>query len=197
MRSIEKVCVFCASSSKVDARYLEDADMLGRLLARNRIHVISGGGSSGLMGRLADSVLAEGGSITGIIPGFMKKMDWAHNGLTELIEVNDMHERKRLMIKDVDAIVALPGGVGTLEELTEVITLKQLGQLLVPIIIINTAGYYNHLIDFFEQMIRGNFMRHKHKDIWKVVNRPEDVISAIKHSVPWDKSSINQASFED
>lgn len=149
MKSINKVCVFCASSPKVDKKYLHDAELLGFEFARNKIHVIYGGGAVGLMGKLANSVLAGGGMITGIIPEFMKQMKWAHQGIPELIEVKDMHERKNLMIKEVDAVVALPGGVGTLEELTEVITLKQLGQFFAPIIILNTDGFYNHLIGFF------------------------------------------------
>jgi hypothetical protein len=197
MRSINKVCIFCASSPKVDKKYLHDAELLGCELARNKIHVIYGGGAVGLMGKLADSILAERGRITGIIPGFMKQMKWAHQGIPELIEVNDMHERKNLMIKDVDAVVALPGGVGTLEELTEVITLKQLGQFYAPVIILNTDGFYNHLIGFFEKMIDENFMRKIHKDIWKVVQQPSDVIPSILNSAPWDRNAIQFAAVED
>jgi uncharacterized protein (TIGR00730 family) len=197
MKSINKVCVFCASSSKVDKKYFLDAELLGREFARNKIHVFYGGGAVGLMGKLADSVISEGGMITGVIPSFMKQMEWAHYGLPELIEVQDMHERKNLMINGVDAVVALPGGVGTLEELTEVITLKQLGQFFAPVIIVNTDGFYNHLIDFFEKMIRENFMRQVHKDIWKVVDKPSDVLQAIQNSIPWDRSAIQYAAVED
>ncbi len=197
MKSINKICVFCASSAKIDNKYFDDAEILGKELARNQIHVIYGGGAVGLMGRLADSVLSEGGRITGVIPGFMRKMDWAHPNITELIEVKDMHKRKNLMIKGVDAVVALPGGIGTLEELTEVITLKQLGQLYVPIIIVNTNEFFNPLIDFFEKMIHENFMRHSHKDMWRVVEHPTDVISAILHSIHGDDSPIQYAAIEE
>jgi uncharacterized protein (TIGR00730 family) len=197
MRSIKKVCVFCASSPKVDKKYFHDTELLGREFARNKIHVVYGGGAVGLMGELADSIISEGGMITGIIPGFMKQMKWAHKGLPRLIEVENMNERKNLMISGVDAVVALPGGVGTLEELTEVITLKQLGQFVAPIIIVNTDGFYAHLIGFFEKMMEENFMRQSHKDIWKVVEKPSDVLSAINNSVPWDYSAINFAAVED
>ena len=197
MKPINKVCVFCASSPKVDKKYLIDAELLGREFARNKIHVVYGGGEVGLMGKLADSIIAERGMITGVIPGFMKQMKWANHRIPELIEVKDMHERKNLMIKGVDAVVALPGGVGTLEELTEVITLKQLGQFFAPIIIINTDGFYAHLIGFFEKMIEENFMRQIHKDIWKVVDKPSDVLPAIYNSIPWDRNAIKFAAVED
>lgn len=197
MKSLGKVCVFCASSPKVDKKYLLDAELMGREFARNKIHVVYGGGAVGLMGKLADSIMEEGGMITGIIPGFMRQMKWAHNRIPELIEVADMQERKNLMIKGVDAVVALPGGVGTLEELTEVITLKQLGQFFAPVIIVNTNGFYDHLLDFFEKMIEENFMRNLHKDIWKVVKKPSDVLTAINNSVPWDASAIKHAAVEE
>ena len=197
MKPIKKVCVFCASSPKVDKKYLHDAELLGSEFARNKIHVIYGGGAAGLMGKLADTIIAEGGMITGIIPGFMKEMKWANHNIPELVVVKNMQERKNLMIREVDAVVALPGGVGTLEELTEVITLKQLGQFIEPIIIVNTGGFYNHLIDFFGKMIDENFMRQLHKDIWQVVDKPSDVIPAIHNSIPWDRNAIKYAAVDD
>ncbi len=197
MKSIKKVCVFCASSPKVDTKYLHDAEFLGREFASNNIHVVYGGGAVGLMGKLADSVISERGMITGVIPRFMMQMKWAHQGIPELIEVKNMHERKDLLIKGVDAVVALPGGVGTLEELTEVISLKQLGQFYAPVIILNTDGFYSHLIDFFEKMMQENFMRKIHKDIWKVVKQPSDVLPEIYNSIPWDRNAIQFAAVED
>ena len=193
MKPIKKVCVFCASSPKVDEKYFRDAKLLGYEFARNKIHVVYGGGSAGLMGKLADTIISEKGMITGVIPGFMKQMKWADHRIPELIVVKNMHERKNLMIKGVDAVVALPGGVGTLEELTEIITLKQLGQFIEPIIILNTDGFYTHLIDFFEKMIDENFMRQLHKDIWQVVDKPSDVLPAIHNSIPWDRNAIRYA----
>jgi uncharacterized protein (TIGR00730 family) len=197
MNPIKKVCIFCASSAKVGNKYLRDAEILGREMARNGIDVVYGAGAAGLMGRLANAVLAEGGRITGIIPEFMSKMQWAHNHLSELVEVKDMRERKDLMIREADAVIALPGGVGTLEELTEVITLKQLGQFFAPVIIVNTDGFYNHLIEFFDKMIGEQFMRQRHKDIWVVVGGPLEVISAIHRSEPWDDKAIHFAAIHD
>jgi uncharacterized protein (TIGR00730 family) len=107
-----------------------------------------------------------------------------------------MHQRKSLMIKDVDAVIALPGGVGTLEELTEVITLKQLGQFFSPIVILNTAGFYNHLDEFFHKMMEERFMRPQHKEIWQMVDTPVEVIPAIRNAPPWDGSAIKYAAVE-
>ncbi len=197
MLQIKKVCVFCASSPQIDEVYFKDAEILGKILLENNIHVVYGGGAVGLMGRIADTFLSGGGKITGIIPGFMKEMNWAHLGVKEMVEVKTMHERKEQMIRSVDAIIALPGGVGTLEELTEVITLKQLGQFLAPIVILNTAGYYTHLNAFFQKMMEERFMRDLHKEIWQMVDSPEQVIPAIINAPPWDGSAIKYAAVED
>ena len=197
MDFIRKVCVFCASSPGIDEVYFKDAELLGGIFVANNIHVVYGGGAAGLMGHLANTIISGGGEITGIIPQFMKKMNWSHPEVADMIEVETMHQRKNMMILDVDAVVALPGGVGTLEELTEVITLKQLGQFLAPIIILNTAGYYNHLNEFFQKMMEERFMRHMHKEIWQIVEYPSEVIDAIKKSPPWDASAIKFAAVED
>jgi len=197
MNQIKKVCVFCASSPGIDKIYFRDAELLGKIFLKNNIHVVYGGGGSGLMGHLADTIISGGGGITGIIPQFMKKMHWSHPGVMDMIEVDTMHQRKKMMILNVDAVVALPGGVGTLEELTEVITLKQLGQFLSPIVILNTAGFYNHLNEFFHKMMEERFMRHMHKEIWQIAETPSDVIPAIKNAPPWDGSAIKYAAVED
>ncbi len=197
MPPIKKVCVFCASSPGIDKVYFRDAELLARIFVENNIHVVYGGGASGLMGHIADTMISGGGKITGIIPHFMKQMNWAHNGVIDMIEVETMHQRKSLMVQGVDAIVALPGGVGTLEELSEVITLKQLGQFLSPIVILNTAGFYNHLNEFFHKMMEGHFMRHMHKDIWQMVGSPAEVLNAIDTASPWDGTAIKFAAFED
>jgi uncharacterized protein (TIGR00730 family) len=170
------ICVFAASSSRIDNEYGEDTVKLGSLLAKAGMEVVYGGGGIGLMGKLADAVLANGGKITGVIPSFMKKEGWGHPGLSELIITSDMSERKKRMFAMADAVVALPGGIGTLEELTEAITLKQLSLFDGPVIILNTLGYYNSLFDFIDNMIDKNFMRLEHKGIWEIVNTPEEVI---------------------
>jgi len=174
------VCVFAASSSRVDQEFCREAALLGSLLAAARIDVVFGGGGIGLMNNLADAVIQNGGRITGIIPAFMQAEGWGHNGVTETIVTRDMSERKRKMFELSDAIIALPGGMGTLEELTEAITLKQLSLFDGQIIILNTRGFYNSLLDFIDNMIDSNFLRKEHKGIWKVVNTPVEVMDALK-----------------
>jgi uncharacterized protein (TIGR00730 family) len=143
--------------------------------------VVYGGGGIGLMGILADSVLENNGKITGVIPSFMKDEGWGHLGVSEMIITEDMSERKKKMFNMANAIIALPGGVGTLEELSEAITLKQLSLFDGPIIILNTLGFYTHLLEFFETMIKGDFLRFEHKGIWEVVDTPEEVINALNN----------------
>ena len=175
------VCVFAASSSRVDQEYGRDAALLGSLLAGAGIDVVFGGGGIGLMNKLADGVIENGGKITGVIPAFMQAEGWGHNGVSETIVTADMSERKRKMFEMSDAVIALPGGVGTLEELTEAITLKQLSLFDGQIIILNTCGFYNSLLDFIDNMIDSNFLRKEHKGIWKVVNTPGEVIDALRN----------------
>src|SRR5437667_12737246 len=120
--SFDRVCVYCASSRQTDAAYYEAAVTLGRSLAERGATIIYGGGAVGSMGALADAALAAGGRVIGVLPRFMYDLEWGHMGITELRVVNDLHERKRMMIQEVDAVVALPGGSGTLEELLEAVT---------------------------------------------------------------------------
>jgi len=188
---ISKVTVFCASSQKIDPIYSKDAVELGEILAHNKIEVFYGGGAIGLMGSLADTMLKNGGHITGIIPGFMIEQGWGHKGVDHII-VSDMHERKKILA-DADAIIALPGGVGTLEELLEMITLKQLGKLLVPIIILNTNGFFDPLLEMFQQMIEQQFMKEIHRRIWTIINKPSEVLEAINNAPDWDGSAIKYA----
>lgn len=173
------VCVFASSSSRINNEYAVAASHLGSLLARAAIDVVFGGGGIGLMGRLADSVIENGGKITGVIPSFMKDEGWDHSNVKEMILTSDMGERKKKMFEMSDAVIALPGGIGTLEELTEAITLKQLSLYDGPIIILNTLGYYNSLLEFLENMINNQFLRLEHKGIWEIVNTPEEVMTAL------------------
>ena len=188
-----RICVYCASSSKVDKAYFEATEKLAEDFANRGITLVYGGGSAGLMGCLADTMLRKNGKAIGVLPRFMEKVEWGHKGLTQLTLVKDMHERKKLLIKDVDAVVALPGGCGTLEELMEVITLKRLGKFTKPIIILNTNGFYDHLKLLLEKMIQEHFMRTEHGEIWQFVNLPEEIVPAIENSPEWDSSAIKFA----
>jgi uncharacterized protein (TIGR00730 family) len=181
------ICVFASSSSRINNEYAVAASTLGFLLACAKMEVVYGGGGIGLMGKLADAVLENGGTITGVIPSFMKDEGWDHSNVKEMILTTDMGERKKRMFAMADAVVALPGGVGTLEELTEAITLKQLGLFRGPIIILNTLGFYKSFIDFLEHMISGNFMRYEHKGMWEIANTPEEVMTHLTKNDTWMK----------
>jgi uncharacterized protein (TIGR00730 family) len=179
------ICVFASSSSRIDIEYARAASNLGLLLASAKMDVVYGGGGIGLMGKLADAVLKNGGTITGVIPSFMKDEGWDHSEVSEMIITTDMGERKKRMFAMADAVVALPGGVGTLEELTEAITLKQLGLYKGPIILLNTLNFYKSLIDFLEHMISGNFLRYEHKGMWEIANTPEEVMDYLSKNEDW------------
>lgn len=188
MNQINSVCVYSASSTKIDNCYFEAARQLGYLLAGRHIRLVNGAGSIGLMRSVADAVLDNGGEVTGVIPRFMVEQNWHHTGLTSLVEVETMHERKQLMANLSDAVIALPGGCGTLEELLEIITWKQLGLYLNPIVVLNTNGFFDPLLAMLERAIDENFMRRQHGDIWNVARTPEEAIDLI-HSAPvWDAS---------
>jgi uncharacterized protein (TIGR00730 family) len=179
------ICVFASSSSRIDNEYAVVASNLGALLAQAGIDVVYGGGGIGLMGRLADAVLEHGGKITGVIPGFMKEEGWDHRQVNDMIITSDMGERKKKMFELADAVVALPGGVGTLEELTEAMTLKQLGLFRGPIIILNTLNFYNSFIEFLEHMVSGNFLRYEHKGMWEIADTAEEVLVQLGKKDGW------------
>ncbi len=184
-RALRRVCVYCASSRQADPEFAEDARRLGRLLAERRVTIVYGGGSVGSMGALAEGALAARGEVIGVLPRFMYDLEWGHRGLTELRVVNDLHERKRLMIEEVDAVVALPGGSGTFEELLEAITWKRLGLYVNPIVIVNTRGYYEPLLALLESAVRERFMDDRHRAMWRAVDGAADVVRAIETSPPW------------
>jgi len=180
------ICVFASSSSRINSEYAVAASTLGSLLALAKMNVVYGGGGIGLMGKLADAVLENGGTITGIIPSFMKDEGWDHSDVNEMIITPDMGERKKRMFAMADAVVAMPGGVGTLEELTEAITLKQLGFYRGPIIILNTLNFYKSFIDFIEHMVSGHFLRYEHKEMWKIADTPEEVLMHLTNNEAWN-----------
>ena len=179
------VCVFASSSSKVNSEYAAAASHLGALFASSNIGVVYGGGGIGLMRKLADAIIENGGRITGVIPSFMKDEGWDHSGVTDMIVTSDMGERKKQMFALSNGVVALPGGIGTLEELTEAITLKQLGLFKGPVIMLNTLNFYRPLIDFLDHMVTGNFLRFEHTGIWEIANTPEEVMVSLAKNQDW------------
>lgn len=188
MKEIKTITVFCASSSKIDDCYFEEARKFGEVLAKENIACCNGAGSIGLMNEISEAVLENGGKVIGVIPQFMCEMGWQHDGLTELKVVNSMHERKEMMANLGDASVALAGGIGTLEELFEIITWKQLGLYSKPIVILNTNGFFDKILDFLDQLVEQNFMREEHRKMWKVVERAEDILPTIRSFEVWDKN---------
>ena len=187
MNTIQNVCVYCASSTKISPKYFAAAEELGRLLAMRGINLINGAGSIGLMAASSDAALAAGGTVTGVIPRFMVEQGWQHTGLTELIVPETMHERKHLMAEMSDGVIALPGGCGTMEELLEIITWKQLGIYLKPIVILNIEGFYNPLLEMLQRAIEGNFMRQQHAYIWRVADTPAEAVDLLYNTPLWDK----------
>ena len=187
MNTLKNVCVYSASSTQIDPIYFQAADTLGRLLAQKGINLINGAGCLGLMSRISDAALATGGTVTGIIPRFMVEQNWHHKGLTHLIETETMHERKRMMADLSDGIIALPGGCDTMEELLEIITWKQLGLYLKPIVILNTNGFYNPLLEMLERAIDQHFMRRQHGSIWQVAQTPDEAIQLLYTTPMWSK----------
>lgn len=182
---LRTVCVYCASSERTPPVYHDAATRLGRHLATEGFGIVYGGGATGSMGRVAGAALAAGGKVTGVLPRFMDDLEWGHRSLTELHLVDDMHQRKRLMLELSDAVVALPGGCGTFEELLEAITWKRLGLFLGPIAIVNVNGFYDPLAELLARSIAERFMDEKHAAMWTVVEQPEDVAGALRSAPAW------------
>ena len=178
------ICVFCASSANIDSRYLEAARDLGGLLAREGWRCVNGGGAVGLMGALTDGVLDAGGKVTGVIPKFMVDNGWCYDRLDDVVITADMHQRKQMMSEMASAVIAMPGGVGTLEELLETLTWRQLGLVKVPIIILNTMGYYDPLLAMLHQAIDEGFMKESHARLWRVAATPAEAVALLDDISP-------------
>ena len=176
MSKINAVCVYCGSSPGTEPAFVEAAQKLGRILAENGVRLIYGGGSVGLMGALAEAVLEHGGEATGIIPEFLTKRERPRRLAQELIVTRDMHERKRTMFERADAFVALPGGLGTLEELVEQLTWVQLGRHKKPILIANISGYWDPLLALVDHMRAVQFLPATHSVNLLVAERAEDIL---------------------
>lgn len=188
-----KICVYCSSSSKIHNIYFKATENLAKEFLKENISVVYGGGGAGLMGHLADTIIDNGGKIKGISPRFMKDIEWTHKRLVDLELVDTMHERKAKFLEGIDAIVALPGGCGTLDELIEVITFKRLGLFTKPIVILNVEGFYNPLKEMLEKCIDEKFMDEKHLNMWKFVDDFEDVIPSIKNAKEWKSDALKFA----
>ena len=188
MSEIKRICIYCSSSTKIDDCYFRDARKLGQLMAAKGIAVINGAGKMGLMQASTDGCLEAGGEAIGIIPSFMIKEGWCHQGMTQIIETPNMHIRQQKMAEMSDAAIVLPGGCGTFAEMMELITWKQLGLYLKPIVILNTNGYYNPLIQTLQQAVDMNFMRQQHSAIWQVASTPEEALKLVLETPLWDTS---------
>jgi len=182
------IAVYCASSTRIRKSFFEAAEAVGRLLANNGVGIVTGAGNLGLMNTVENAALDAGGRVVGVIPEFMVREGWHHTGLSELIVTADMHERKQTIADITDGCIALPGGCGTLEELLEVITWKQLGLYLNPIVILNQNGYYDALLSQLQTAVDEHFMRDIHADIWRVATTPVEAVEMALTTPKWDGS---------
>lgn len=188
MSELKSICVYCGANTGNDPEFAAAARSLGRMMADAGIRLVYGGGSVGLMGILARTVLSSGGVVTGIIPQFLKDREVMLGEVSDLIVTADMHERKRLMFERADSFLALPGGIGTLEEVVEMMTWAQLDQHAKPILIANLKGFWNPLVDLFRQMAMEGFLSKAflggHAELpVKFVDRIEDVIPSLRAAV--------------
>ena len=186
MKDIKSIAVYCASSNKVRASFVEAAETLGAIFASHGIRLVYGDGGIGLMAAVAKGVLDAGGEAIGVIPRFMVEQGWNNPRSTETIVTETMHERKATICNISDAMVALPGGIGTFEELLECLTWKQLGLHSNPVVILNTDGYYDRLLACIDLMVEEQMMRPIHKNMYVVVSTPEEVLPAILGGPEWD-----------
>lgn len=177
---MRRICVFLGSNAGHRPAYAEAAAALGSALAREGIGLVYGGAAVGLMGRVADAALAAGGEVIGVIPRHLVEKEIAHSGLGDLRVVASMHERKALMAELADGFVALPGGIGTLEELFEVWTWAQLGSHDKPCAVLDVAGYYTRLLGFVDHMVEEGFLRAAHRDMLLVADRPDDLLARLR-----------------
>ncbi|MFZ9362516.1 MAG: TIGR00730 family Rossman fold protein [Arenimonas sp.] len=188
-----RICVYAASSAQVHPEFKSAAFAMGEEIALAGHSLVYGGGSTGLMGAVADGALKHGGEVIGILPKFMADLEWGHPGLTQLQLVEDMRERKHRLLTDSDAVIALPGGCGTLEELFEAITLKRLGIYFNPIVLLNTRNFYAPLQMFMDQVIDEKFMNPEHTAMWSLEETPADVLPRILATPKWREDARDYA----
>jgi len=179
---MNRIAVFMGSNIGANRIFTDAAVELGTQLAARNIGLVYGGGNVGLMGRMADAVLHQGGEVIGVIPDFMVDKELAHEGATEMIITKSMHERKATMVEKSDAIIALPGGIGTLEELIEAYTWLQLRIIKHPIGILNTAGYYDPLISMLDKMVENRFLKDIHRNRLVIDGDPASLLDTMKET---------------
>ena len=180
---MKRITVFCGSSSGTDEKYTQQAVLLGQTLAKENIEVIYGGAKIGLMGSVAEGALSEGGKVIGVMPRFLKEMEITHEGLSELIWVGSMHERKTKMNDLCDGVIALPGGYGTLDELFEMLTWAQLGLHKKPIAILNIGGYYDALIVLLENMVAQGLLKEQNRSMVLISDNIPNLLKQMKNYV--------------
>jgi uncharacterized protein (TIGR00730 family) len=186
---IHKICVYCGSNAGASPEYRDAAIALGKLLVERNIELVYGGGCVGIMGLLADTVLDNGGKVTGIIPEHLD-VRVGHRGLTEIRVVDSMHTRKAMMIEISDAMIALPGGLGTFEEILEAVTWQQLRLHAKPCGILNVKGYYNGLLEFLNNAVTEKFVKPEHRDVLQVADTPVELLNKLEHFQPQQVSKL-------
>ncbi|MCF6262618.1 MAG: TIGR00730 family Rossman fold protein [Xanthomonadales bacterium] len=193
MKKIDCITVYASASSALAPVYNQAATELGGVIAQMDCDIVYGGGGIGLMGKLADAALQQGGRVYGVIPDFLDALEQGHTNLTSQEVVTSMRIRKEKMLGRGDAVVVLPGGSGTFEELFEALTLKRLGQYLGPIILLNTNQYYDGLIHFLEQSVSEGFMTSQHLQMWSVIDSPAELENALENATIWSEDAISFA----
>jgi uncharacterized protein (TIGR00730 family) len=190
---VRRVTVYASSSNGLADSYYDAASRLGSVLGGAGMDIVYGGGGVGLMRAMADNALAAGAHVHGVIPGFLNTLEHAHKNLSRLEVVNDMRERKHRMLVDSDAVVSLPGGSGTLEEVFEVLTMKRLGLFLGPVVLVNTNHYFDRFVDFLEHSVSERFMSRLHLEMWSVIDQPEQVLDALSSAKAWSSDAFRFA----
>lgn len=181
MGNIKSVCVYCGASNRAAQVYKDAAVNLGKILADHDVRLVYGGGQVGLMGQIANSVMKNNGKVTGFITQHLHEFERGHTGITNLFVVDSMHERKRLMFEETDAIAVLPGGFGSLDEICEIITWAQLKLHNKPIVFVDINKYWSPLFDtFVNHMIEESFVRPEHRQLYDIVDRVEDVLPSLE-----------------
>lgn len=186
---IKRVTVYASSSNALAESYYDAASRLGTALGKAGVDIVYGGGGVGLMRAMADRALEEGAHVHGVIPDFLNTTEHGHKSLSRLDVVSDMRERKHRMLVDSNAVVSLPGGSGTFEELFEVLTLKRLGVFIGPVVLVNTNRYFDRFVDFLEHSVSERFMSDQHLQMWSVIDQPEQVWEAMHTAPGWSSDA--------